>query len=103
MDTLIAKDLNRVASEARRKANYLRLRPSNSDTWNAEQMQDASAVLEEIASKLETLIAKYYIHYGLVVAMPDGEMLFDKAYAEYADRRCKTAIKRELKRETPRR
>lgn len=89
MDANIAKDLSNVACEARRKATYLRMRPADSGLWNYEQAQGAPEALEEVANKIDVLIAKYYIH---------AKLMNNKQMMSAISRQCREAIKREIRR-----
>ena len=89
MDTNIAKKFSDVACEARRKANYLRMRPSDSSLWNYEQSQGGPEALEDIAKKIDTLIATYFIH---------AKLVNNKQMMEAVSRQCRRAIQREVRR-----
>jgi hypothetical protein len=90
MEIAIAKDLSAIATEARSKANYMRLRGPDSDSWNYEQKQDASQVLEEFAHKLDNLIVKYFIAAPLVL-----DKLKMKELEDSVSRQVRTAIRKE--------
>ena len=93
MDKTIANKLSNVASEARRKANYLRMRPSDSGCWNYEQQQGGPEALEEMAQKLETVVAAYFIFANLET---NAHMM------DTVSRHIKAAIRREKQREETR-
>lgn len=85
MEASIAKDLSKLATEFRRKADYLRLLPAG------DYMQEsASDALVGAALEIEKLVAKYFIFYGL---------LKDEKMQEIISRQCRHAIKMAIARE----
>lgn len=87
-ETQLAKELSSLACEIRRKAAYMSMLPSDTKKWNYEQKQDVSAALNEVALKLETLIAKHYI---------SAKLANNPSLLSAISRRCQDAIKREIR------
>lgn len=85
-DQAIAMELSALSKAVRDKARYFDLRPSDSGKFNTEQAQTTSQALTEIATKLENIIAKYFIFYHLL----------QETDQEFLTRQCRSQIKRVL-------
>ena len=85
-DQYIAKELVKLSKDIREKARYFDLRPTDTSTYNWEQKQTTSEALSEVATKIENIIAKYFIFYGLLQDVDQSILT----------RQCKRQIKRVL-------
>lgn len=92
----IAKDLTGVASNARHKANYLRM-SNGYEHKNYEQTQSASEVLEEVAKQIDNILAKYFVLAG-VAKEDQGKVFVEQSYQRLIDRHCMTAIRNTIRR-----
>lgn len=91
MNITLAKDLSKIATEARRQADYLRILPVEAKQ-NYEQSRSTSDLLEAIARQIETLVAKHFILCQLVM---DEETM-----KTAVSRQIRAAIRQEKIRET---
>lgn len=96
IDDQIITDLGALTHSIRDKARYMSLIESDPNKRNYEQSQTPSAVLTEVATKLESLIAKHYI-YNSLFASEVEQAAFEKI-KERLSRQCRTAIRREIAR-----
>lgn len=82
------KDIIAFSKALREKGRYLSMLPSDVTKWNWEQQQSASQALEEMAVKLDCIIAKHAVFASLFETI-------DQNFITYSIRK---AIKREIQR-----